>query len=102
MHRMGLGPAPIPIDTLSADRLADALRTLQQPAVAAAAAAAADRICTVGNLGVDYGWVWLSLFASTLSRHTSSVTAHMCMCHQHTGTHCAHIAPFHMAAGGWH
>ena len=49
MHLLKVGPAPIPIDSLTAERLADGLRVLQQPEVAAAAAAVAERIGQVGG-----------------------------------------------------
>ena len=44
VHRNGLGPEAIPVDALTVEGLTAALRFMQRPEVAAAAAAAADKI----------------------------------------------------------
>lgn len=55
VHRMGLGPAPIPVDELDEGRLADAMRFMQQPDVQKAAAAAAATINKVGLVLIPKG-----------------------------------------------
>jgi UDP:flavonoid glycosyltransferase YjiC (YdhE family) len=53
VHRMGLGPPPVPAGELSTGKLADALRAMRHPEVCAAAAAVAEKIAKVGR-----GWGW--------------------------------------------
>ena len=47
VQRKGLGPAPCPVDKLTTERLVGMLRTLHEPGVRAAAAAAAAQIAQV-------------------------------------------------------